>query len=147
MESLAALGLASNIVQLVGFASKLVANAKTLYKSAHHTSTNSLVLREVVGDITRLSDAVIVPDHPKDESLRQLALSAKEVAGTLLAVLDDLKIKGRKTEWKGFLLAMKEVRGRDTIASITSSISILQAQMTLRLQFQIKCVPIHFDIL
>ncbi|TRX91134.1 hypothetical protein FHL15_007922 [Xylaria flabelliformis] len=138
MESLAALGLASNIVQFVDFASKLVADTRTLYKSANPTSANSLVLREVAGDLTRLSDAVIVPNHLGDNGLKQLALIAKKVAGDILGMMDDLQVKGKKTAWKSFLIAVKEVRSEDTITSITNNITILQAQMTLRAQFQIK---------
>ncbi|KAI1739718.1 hypothetical protein F4680DRAFT_133863 [Xylaria scruposa] len=138
MESLVALGLASNIVQFVDFASKLIVSTRTLYKSTHQTSSNNLILRKVADDLTRLSDAIIVPNHPGDDSLRQLALNAKEVARDLLAVLDDLQIKGKKTTWKSFLLALKEVRHNDIVVSITSSITTLQTQMMLQAQFQIK---------
>ncbi|KAI0544126.1 hypothetical protein F4679DRAFT_566109 [Xylaria curta] len=138
MESLVALGLASNIVQFIDFTSKLIASTRTLYKSAHQKSANNLVLQKVADDLTRLSDAIIVPNHLGDDSLRQLALSAKEVARDLLAVLDDLQIKGTKTAWKSFLLALKEVRHKDIVVSITSSITTLQTQMMLQTQFQIK---------
>ncbi|KAI1422042.1 hypothetical protein F5Y12DRAFT_717778 [Xylaria sp. FL1777] len=138
MASLEALGLASNIIQLVDFVSRLIANARTLYKSAHQTSVGSLVLQDVANDLTRLSDAVIMPNRPGGEGLKQLAQSAKEVANDLLELLDDMQIKGRKTKWKSFLLAVKELRNQDTVTSITSSITRLQTQMTLHLQFQIK---------
>ncbi|KAI3336506.1 hypothetical protein HD806DRAFT_542402 [Xylariaceae sp. AK1471] len=138
MESLVALGLASNIVQFVDFASKLVANTRTLYKSASQASTSSYVLRDIGSDLERLSDAVTVPHSSADEDLKQLAQRAKEVAKDLLALLDDLKIKGRKTKWKSFLLAAKEVRSQESVASITNSITALQGQMTLHLQFRIK---------
>ncbi|KAI0449273.1 hypothetical protein F5B21DRAFT_520500 [Xylaria acuta] len=77
MEPLAALGLASNTVQLVDFTSKLVTNAKTLYKSRHETSADSLVLREVVGGITRLSDAIIIKGQKT--KWKSLLVAAKEV--------------------------------------------------------------------
>ncbi|KAI0425835.1 hypothetical protein F5Y09DRAFT_87184 [Xylaria sp. FL1042] len=68
----------------------------------------------------------------------QLAQSAKEVAKDIFALLADMQIKGRKTKWKSFLVAVKEVRNQESVTSITSSLTRLQTHMTLHLQFQIK---------
>ncbi|KAI0971271.1 hypothetical protein F4678DRAFT_479605 [Xylaria arbuscula] len=138
MASLEALGLASNIIQVIDFVSKLITNARTLYKSADQTSTGSLVLQDVANDLARLCDSVTATNCPEDEGLKRLAQSAKEVSNDILVMLDDLKIKGQKTRWKSFLLAIKEVRSQDAVTSVTSSITRLQTQMTLHIQFQIK---------
>lgn len=142
MASLEALGLASNIVQFIDFTSKLVMNARTLYKSAHQTSTGGLVLQNIADDLTRLSNSVTVSNRPEEEGLKQLAQSAKEFANDLLSLLDDMKIKGRKTKWKSFIVAIKEVRNQEAVTSITSSITRLQTQMTLHIQFQIRYIRI-----
>ncbi|KAI1312022.1 hypothetical protein F5Y03DRAFT_262244 [Xylaria venustula] len=138
MASLEALGLASNIIQVIDFVSKLITNARTLYKSAHRSSPHSLVLQDVANNLIRLSELITVSNGPGDEGLKKLAQSAKEVSNDILIILDDLKIRGKKTKWKSFLLAVKEVRNQDVLTSITSSIKRLQTQMTLHIQFQIK---------
>ncbi|KAI1172243.1 hypothetical protein F4777DRAFT_562276 [Nemania sp. FL0916] len=138
METLAALGLASNIVQFVTFAGDLFSNAKTVYKSALQASPNAIVLRDVANDLIRLSEDVIVPNSPGDDELKKLALRAKEAASSLLTLLNDLQIKGRKTRWKSFLLAANEVRNREAIKLITDSIVKLQTEIMLHIQLQIQ---------
>ncbi|KAJ3570937.1 hypothetical protein NPX13_g5552 [Xylaria arbuscula] len=138
MASLEALGLAANIIQLVDFVGKLVTSAKSLYKSSQQASAGTLVLQDVANDLTRLSNAILSPDEQKTESLKQLAQSAKQITGSLLALLDDMRIKGRKTKWKSFLLAAKEVRNEEAVASITGSITHIQTQMILHFQYQFK---------
>ncbi|KAJ2974990.1 hypothetical protein NUW58_g8485 [Xylaria curta] len=138
MESLVALGLASNIVQFIDFAGSLISNAKAVYKSTSHASPSSITLRDVIGDLARLSGAIILPDSQEDEQLKRLAQRAKEIANDLLTLLNDLQVRGRKTKWKSFLVAAKEVRSQETIASMTGTIAGLQTEMTLHLQVQIK---------
>lgn len=143
MASLEALGLASNIIQLIGFVGKLVTSAKVLYESSRYASAGSLVLQDVANDLTRLSSAVLSPDGQANEGLKQLSQSAKDIAESLLTLLDDMRVKGRKTKWKSFKLAIKEVRNEETVASITNNITRLQTQMILHLQVQLRCVSVY----
>lgn len=137
MEALAALGLASNVFQLIDFTSKLTVNTATLYRSTSKASGNSIVLEHIATTLIRLSDDIrILPGC--SQGLEQLALQAKEVASDLVTLLEGLKIRTSKTKWKCFLSAAKEIWNQEKLKSITANISGLQSQISLLLQTQIK---------
>ncbi|KAK3382493.1 hypothetical protein B0T24DRAFT_661196 [Lasiosphaeria ovina] len=121
MDELTPLGVASNVVQL---------------RSATGTSDNVVVLNDVASALGRLTDAVVIAPECS-EDLKELSLAAKRTAQQLLDVLEALRVKTKKTRWKSFLVAAKEVYKADQIESLTTNLSRLQMQILLHLQSQV----------
>ncbi|KAL7930107.1 hypothetical protein V8C35DRAFT_165853 [Trichoderma chlorosporum] len=139
MDPITALGLASNVVQFVDFASKVILSTRAIYTSASGLSKDGDIFGVISNTLTRLSSAIVTSEGcPED--LLPLCLKAKEVAQDLLAVLEALKPKGERTKLKSFLAAVKEVCGRDKCNALVVKLSMLQSQITLLLQTRISNV-------
>jgi hypothetical protein len=115
MAGLAALGLASNVVQFVDFGLKLFSEAHELYKSTQGSRNEDLELESITLDLKRLaqnlhSTAKPSPGHSRprklsedEATLQKLAIGCEELANELLKLLDDLKVKGpQNRKWKSF---------------------------------------------
>ena len=138
MDGLAALGLASNIVQLVTFTSQLVVSASSIYRSPIGASENNIILSHAASDLSRLIDGIVASDAPCSEDMKQLSLRAKDVAQQVLDILNALIASGKKTRWKSFLVAAKEVTKHDKLTALTDTLSKLQIQMSLHLQTHVR---------
>jgi hypothetical protein len=133
LESIAALGVASNVFQFLDFAWKLISASRTVYKSASNMTENNVALEIIASDVSRMSDSIVVSQSGSKE-LERLALESKRVADDLLAILRKLGINGTTTKWKSFVLAVKDVWSRDEILSFTGRLVGLQAQLGVHLQ-------------
>ena len=138
-ESLAIIGLASNIVQFVDFGYRLFSQSKRLYQSSQNSEAAEL--ENIARSFRRLSTSLIhespyeirpssesevvesdlLPDLPsadpvdashisQDEvNLLGIATGCKDIANELLSALDKLKINGRRKKWQCFRVALKRV--------------------------------------
>ncbi|PVI03015.1 hypothetical protein DM02DRAFT_726796 [Periconia macrospinosa] len=108
MEALAAVGLASNIVQFIGFARELVSTSKQISRSADGTLVEILEIEAIAKNLQNLSDNLRVVPAKKDgrvmenytpskeeESLKQLCEGCRFVAGLMIE-----KIKGLTVDTK-----------------------------------------------
>jgi hypothetical protein len=74
MDPLTALGLASNIVQLISFSSDLVAKGREIYQSTDGTLVENLELETITKSLRELSDGVILrPDGPRKRQRRNFS--------------------------------------------------------------------------
>jgi len=134
LEPLAALGVASNVIQLVDFAVGLVADTSDIYKSAAGASGNSRTLEAIAQDASRLSDAIKLFDECP-ATLQALAVEAKEVADELLKTVKRLQVSGRRRIWSSFMLALKETWNSKKIEAFAGRLEKLQSQLTSHIQF------------
>ena len=103
MDPFSALGLASNVIQLVDFGSRLVSKSQELYKSADGISNVNRDLEAVTKDLTSVCSSLIQPEQyiNKEQAsvpgtaLIPLCRSCKELGDELLSVLQTLKVKHR----------------------------------------------------
>lgn len=124
LDPLTSLCLASSLAQFVDFSCKLFQGTKSIYKSAIGSSEENACLHLIAADVRRLSsDIEVLESHP--EALRVLAIETKRVSDELLGVLEDLRIKEKKTKWRSFLLAVKEIWNKEKIAEISERLSKL----------------------
>jgi len=145
MDPLTSIGLASSLVQFVDFSCKLFQGTKSIYKSATGLSEENACLHLIVADVRRLING-IEPSENHPEDLRPLATEIKRLSEELLGALEALRIKEKKTKWKSFLLAMKEVWNKEKIAGMSERLSRLQVQLNTHIQIQIRRVSLAFDI-
>ncbi|KAI0970239.1 hypothetical protein F4678DRAFT_480490 [Xylaria arbuscula] len=136
MDPLTALGIAANVLQFVDFASKLIGKSKEVYKSASGASEDNIILDLVTRDIKRIGDLIVVPEGCP-EALKKLVEESDRISQELLAALDKLRIKGHKTKWKSFVVAIRGVWSEDEVESMGARLGRLQAQITAHLQVSI----------
>ncbi|KAH6880104.1 hypothetical protein B0T10DRAFT_582146 [Thelonectria olida] len=130
------LGTTSSIITLLEFSWKLLAETRTIYKSATDENEDNAFLSAIADDATRLGDAITVSPGCGDD-LQALVTNAQGVARDLLEVLDKLKVHGTKTVWKSFLVALKDVWRNGQIEAFSHRLAKLQAQIGSHIQLLI----------
>jgi hypothetical protein len=128
MEPFTAVGIASNIVQFVEFSWKLLAETRTIYKSSTGSGPGVAILGLVATDVHRLNDAIRLSPSSSPE-LRDLAHACNVIANEIIKSVGILKTKGKRTKWKCFLIALKEVRSNRSIESLTNQLLRLQSDI------------------
>lgn len=138
LESLAALGLASNIVQFVDFGCRLFSQSKELYRSSNGLKNEAVELKNITRSLGRLSNDLMVghsfkiqpstydpdaelednlPIEPTNASekrrdevdLMLIAKDCKQIADELSDALNQLKVKGTGKKWRCFRVTLKRI--------------------------------------
>ena len=113
LESLAALGLAANIIQFVEFGYKLFSESRALYKASDKPVEESVELEIISEALKRLSDdlgAIPSSTMPQPQAeLLWLAKRCQTIADELLVALNELQVKGPKGKWQCFRSALKRI--------------------------------------
>ncbi|KAF7526378.1 hypothetical protein G7054_g10781 [Neopestalotiopsis clavispora] len=146
METLAAIGLASNILQFAEFAHKLLSTGNELYESASGTSSKTLELEKIYGSLSNFSlnleksnaaqdfANLLTPRDTEeylpelhDFTLRSLARDCKSVCDELLQLLNRLKVSdGRWRAYKSFKVAIMTLHESKRIAGMEERIARFQ---------------------
>jgi hypothetical protein len=126
METLAAVGLAGNILQFVDFAGKVVSKSGELYKSANGALSESAETKQVAEDLKLLADKLCDPISAQsaDVVLEELCSGCKSIADELLTALAKLEVKGKHRQFQSLRKALKSVWNGGEIASIESHLSV-----------------------
>lgn len=107
-EALAALGLASNIVQFVSFASDLISKSHDISKSANGRFVENLELEAITSTLHKLNHGLSRPvatgasSSPAEKGLQELCNGCENVTEELLEVVQSLKSQGPHTGWNSF---------------------------------------------
>ncbi|KAK9421792.1 putative NACHT domain-containing protein [Seiridium unicorne] len=147
MEALAAIGLASNVLQFADFVSKLLTVGNELHGSASGASQKSLELERVYSSLSRFNlnfqkgngthdaldflkpagNAEIVLSVQHATALRNLADDCRAVCDELLGVLGRLRVAhGRWRAFNSFRAAMMTINETKTIAELEGRIARFQ---------------------
>jgi len=136
MESLAAAGLAGNILQFVDFASKLLSGARDLYLSVHGAKQDNLESEALAKHIIHLVAEVQPPKHTLGvrlsqdvELLSDLSTQCFEVSNELLSILNSLKVKGVHRSWESFHKAFRSEWKKDHINALHQRLELISAQI------------------
>lgn len=121
LESLAALGIAANIIQFVEFGCNLFSKSRALYKASDTRVEESVELEIISKALKRLSnDLIAIPSSTMSQSqaeanlqaeadLLPLAKRCQAIADELLVALDKLQVNGGKGKWQCFRSALKRI--------------------------------------
>ncbi|KAL3454592.1 hypothetical protein BJX65DRAFT_301228 [Aspergillus insuetus] len=133
MAELAALGVASNIVQLVHFSSALFSKAREIAGSAHGVGEEEIELETIGKDLKSLLLG-LQRSSGKGSTLNELVRACGSVADELIRIIEDLKARnldGRK--WASFKQAVSLVRKEKDIQGLEIRLHKLQTQISTHL--------------
>ncbi|KAK0638928.1 hypothetical protein B0T16DRAFT_422130 [Cercophora newfieldiana] len=132
MESLAALGLASNVVQFVDFTSKLISTAHTLYISATGTTAENTELELLAKHIRALADNACpstTASPAGSDPLHDLAKQCRDVADEVLLLLDSFVVRGHRRTWKSIHAALRSARHAAQMDAILKRLDRISSQL------------------
>jgi hypothetical protein len=135
------LGTASSIITLLEFSWKLLADTRTIYKSATGNNEDNVILSVIAEDVNRLGNAITVSPDCGDD-LKTLVDLAYGVSRDLAEALDKLKVQGTKTAWKSFVVALKDVWRNGQIEAFSHRLAKLQTQIASHIQLLILYGPL-----
>lgn len=146
--SLAAIGLAGNIVQFIDFGAKLLSKANQIRKEG--STAENVHLGVVTKDLSRyidsLNSAIIAQQREKrvlgeeDTALYEICGGCLQVAHELETALEGLGSNGRVGKWKSYRHAFKSIWGKSRVTELRDRLSVYSSQMDRRLLASIKYV-------
>jgi hypothetical protein len=112
MEGLAAVSLAGNILQLIHTTRQLVSTSREIFDTG--TKNKYLELEVIAKELRNRADRINIPKNAnavstggRDYSMESLAIQCKDIADTLLHVLEKLKLKDDSSKWRSFLQSLR----------------------------------------
>jgi hypothetical protein len=130
------LSTTSSIISLLEFAWTLLAETRTIYKSAGGATEECVVLTAVANDIKFLNEAIIVSPSC-GINLLKLVEESRIIADELLDAVDSLTVKGNNNAWKSFTVALKQVWKKGKLEEFSKRLSWIQGQVASNVQFMI----------
>lgn len=147
MEPLAALSLASNVIQVVDFSIRVVSKSSELYRSGNgqlvqHTdiSTTSSDLNRLT---SRLSASIADPSvhtvlNEDEQALYVLCKGCIDVSTELEEGLNKLQVFGTPSKWKSLRKALKTIWTKEHILELRLRLSDYRDQLDSRILLNIK---------
>jgi BMFP domain-containing protein YqiC len=135
MDTVAALGLAANIIQFISFSHELLSSAQEVWSSASGTTREVEHLKLLVADIQHSSkdarDSVLSDGHQDKHLLRKIALECQNLADALVKKLSKLEAKktGLARQFEAISIAGRSRRARDEIVGMKMRLFELEARL------------------
>jgi hypothetical protein len=144
MDPLTALGLASNIIQLISFTSDLVSKSREIYKSADGALVEHLELETIAKSLKDLSTDL--PDELKrqksltnlEKQLRDLCEKCNEVSIELIEATNRLRATGHNKKWNSFRQALNSVWNDDKINALSKRLENYRSQLDTALLVSLR---------
>jgi hypothetical protein len=145
-DPLTALSLASNILQLISFASDLISKGHEIYKSVDGKLVEHLELEAVTRSLRDLSRSLIeskLGDSTKklshtDEQLLVLSRHCNVLAGELIDAIQRLKVGEKKTAWNSFRQALRSVWNEEKIERLSDRLENYRRQIDTTLLISLR---------
>ena len=141
-ETLAAVGLVSNIVQFVDFGTKLLATSRALYHSTEGAMQENVDLEMITASIRSVSQGIVNGTLGIDEpELRNLAGTCTTLADELLAFLSRLKIDSTKNrQLEVIRKSFKSIRFGRTVRELNDRLCRVRDQVFVQLDYLLRQV-------
>lgn len=138
LEALAAVSLASNVLQFFDFLCKLFAEIGEIRSSATGLSETNADLETIAGELkrmkARLTSATIPSGSATGQQLKDLAEKIASVADDLLGAIAEFKVNKPLGKWKSFVHAVQQKLGKgQKVEKMASRLSKLQEQLNTQL--------------
>ena len=152
MEALAAVGLASNVLQFISFAQDLVSTSKQISRNADGALVENLELEAITKNLDRLGSGLLVrvrhddADTKEDEELRKLCEGCRYISGLLIERLKSLKVNSKLSgtvgrQWASFRQALNSVMNAEEIAELERRLDRYQKAINSALLASLRYEP------
>lgn len=134
METVAAIGIAGNIVQFIDFGCKLLSKAKAIYRdgaAVEHTDLRK-VTEDLTALITKLSEDIRQASASNEPELQELCEGCLGVAKELQHALTKVNASSGQGRWKSIRAALKAVWGKEHITELKGRLDAYSMQLDRR---------------
>jgi len=150
MEALAAVGLASSIVQFVDFATKIISKGYQYQKSVDGVLDENVELQAIADSLDQLSKGLVTSkgktfpsatrkkNSKENEALKAVAMECQKIANDLSTAVDRLKITGKRTRWKSFRQALKSQWKKEEIEATLRRLRLAREDLIVHLLVVMK---------
>lgn len=143
MDPLSALGVASNVVQFVDFASKLVSETARIYRgrARRDAEDGRSELERVTNDLEGFNKdlASSLQSHrnqwrvsQEDKEIIRICADCGKISSKLLAALSSLN-PSKATVWRSFAAALRSIWSEDEIQALRQTLDGYRQQISLYL--------------
>jgi hypothetical protein len=134
VDPMTALGLASNVVQLVSFTSDIISKSREIYKSQDGKLVEHMELEAITNSLKGLSSDLLFPSEGedlsrRDENLQDLCEGCREISRQLLGVIQEFQAQGGNKKWKSFRGALNSIWKEDEIEKLSRRLDRYRAQI------------------
>ena len=150
MDPIVALGLASNVVQFIQYASDLIKTTAEIRRSSSGCPANVRALDDIYGRLKDLGTALsteavfgadLMPHQTRDlargvSAVKELSLACKRDCQKLLDVVGELRHSGGSAKpgcWQSFRMALQKHWKQPEIAELEARLTRTQVTMTLHI--------------
>ncbi|KAH9241470.1 hypothetical protein K456DRAFT_46501, partial [Colletotrichum gloeosporioides 23] len=143
MEPLAALGLASNVLQFVEFSSNIVRDASKVYHSASGLPAELEDVAIITGSLEsymgRLSPPALLPSAPPDDkALATLVSNCQKTCGELNQLVERMEGKNPGSRKDSFRVAWKSLRGKGKLEELEKRLDRYRSQILSQLVHMLR---------
>jgi hypothetical protein len=155
MDPVSGFALAVNVIALVDFVAKLIANSNEVYSSVDGGTAEISELRAVTDELIQLNNDVGKTIRARREELSELTeselrqerlgLRCQKVAAELIGVLDKLKVEGSHARWNSIRHAILTLWNKDKIENLEQRLDRCRQELvatTLSSLRYLSCRPI-----
>ncbi|KAI1139137.1 hypothetical protein F5Y05DRAFT_339637 [Hypoxylon sp. FL0543] len=138
MEALAAIGLASNILQFINVGYKVLSASKEMYGVGHETSRSNNDVESITQEMRRLGLSLKkgVPTSQKteeDEALLRLTVECERWSKDMITLLDQLKNKNPDSKLKAFRAGWKNYRKQAERDRLKKGLNSCRKQLAIQI--------------
>lgn len=141
LESLAAVGLAGNIVQFITFACDLFSTTASIYRSHGNSALGFQDIENVTRNLQERCKNISSPPMPEDpqyalqchQSLLDLAGNCEMAANDLLSAVQRLKAKRSNSKWSSFKAALATIWKESKINEMERRLDSYRQQLIFEL--------------
>jgi arginyl-tRNA synthetase len=141
MDPIIALGLASNILTFVDYATKIMTGTYEVYKSVTGTTEENAHIDTIIGDLRKVTDDLdsdLVGETKHERALKELASKCEKLSDELLRLLEKLIVSGNHSTWKSLKVKIKSMRKEKELAGMEKRLGEYRSQILLRLTLMLK---------
>ncbi|KAF2734654.1 hypothetical protein EJ04DRAFT_564072 [Polyplosphaeria fusca] len=137
MDPLSAIGLASNVIQFVEFAGKLIGEAQEAYESAEGVSLRNANVENIANDLLSLHqqlkrDACRTPGSTAsaaEEQLQRLVAESTQIAEKLIQIVQGLRGGGHNRRWTSVRHALASAWKQKDITVLKARLGEIRQQL------------------
>lgn len=133
MDPLSALGLASAILQIVDFSSKLISGATEIYSSASGTTAEFEDSDRSIESLRSLTRRLDVPTpvgslSSEDHNLLQIKRGCEQLSQEIQSIISSSKTKKRESKSASLVASFKAMRRKGKLKSLEERLDRYRAQ-------------------